>query len=146
MTAVVPNQVFVGLPFDRNPDFFVEVQKEIEKQIDPKLYTLAVFHPSKTLSELCQMCDAIKKSEFCIIDTTYNDLSMLFALGVAFGKDKRFVQLHNTQLNPSSGRPISDLRPWAIEYSNLAGLQTPLEDELSKRLDGLRNGKGQVHS
>jgi hypothetical protein len=146
ITAIVPNQIFVGLPFDKNPDFFVEVQKEIEKQIDTKTYTVAVFHPSKTLSELCQMCDAIKKSEFCIIDTTYNDLSMLFALGVAFGKDKRFIQLHNTQLNPSSGRPISDLRPWAIEYSNVAGLQSPLKDELSKRLDGSKNGTRQVSS
>lgn len=142
LTAIVANQIFVGLPFDKNPEFFTEVQKIIEKQFDLKKYHLAVFHPSKTLSELCQMCDVIKKSEFCIIDTTYNDLSMLFALGVAFGKDKQFIQLHNTQLNsnPSSGRPISDLRPWAIEYANLAELQVPLMTELSKRLEGLKDG------
>jgi hypothetical protein len=140
-TAIVPNQVFVGLPFDRNNDYFTEVQKEISSQIDPKKFNISVFHPSKTLSELCQMCDAIKKSQFCIIDTSYHDISMLFALGVAFGKDKQFIQLHNTQLsNPSCTRPISDLRPWAIEYSNLAELKDTLRTELSKRLEGLNDG------
>jgi hypothetical protein len=135
---IVDRQVFVGLPFDRNPDFFEEVLSAIRSCSSLRGYKIKPYHPSRTLSELCQMCDMVKKSEFCIIDTTYNDLSMLFALGVAFGKDKKFVQLHDTSLTPV--RPISDLRPWAIEYPNVSELSLPLQTELTKRLEGL-NGK-----
>src|SRR5208283_4884909 len=97
---VVSGQVFVGLPFDQNEEFFSEVLAEIESCKALSQHKIKEYRPSKTLAELCQMCDDIKKSEFCIVDTTYNDRSMLFALGVAFGKDKKFIQLHNSSLSP----------------------------------------------
>ena len=129
----LPNAIFVGLPFDRNPEFFGELEKQMQKIL--KQYKIKFYHPARTLSELCQMCKAIKASSFCVVDTTYNDTSMLFALGCAFGKDKSFVQLHDIGLFPQ--RPISDLRDWAIEYPNLSRLKNLLLDELPKRLRGL---------
>jgi hypothetical protein len=57
---------------------------------------------------------------------------MLFALGIAFGKDKKFIQLHDTDLSPE--RPISDLRQWAIEYKNIQELGRNLKEEWLKRL------------
>ena len=57
---------------------------------------------------------------------------MLFALGVAFGRDKKFIQLHNTSLGQD--RPISDLRLWAIEYKNTEQLKNELKKEIPKRL------------
>jgi len=90
------------------------------------------FNPARSLSELCQICQKIRGSSFCIVDTTYNDTSMLFALGVAFGKDRQFIQLHNSSFSPE--RPLSDLRNWAIEYSNLDELKSSLKEELLKRL------------
>jgi hypothetical protein len=133
VTKVVPNRIFVGLPFDKNPEFFKELEKRIKRMLEQ--YDIKVYHPSKTLAQLCQMCKAIKESSFCIVDTTYNNISMLFALGCAFGKDKKFMQLHNISLSPE--RPISDLRPWAVEYPNLSDLESLLRDELPKRLKEL---------
>lgn len=133
VAKVVPNRIFVGLPFDRNPEFFGELEKRIKTMIEQ--YDVKVHHPSKTLAQLCQICNAIKGSSFCIVDTTYNDISMLFALGCAFGKDKNFIQLHNISLSPE--RPISDLRPWAVEYPNLSNLESLLQDELPRRLQEL---------
>lgn len=133
---VVSGQVFISLPFDENEEFFGEVLKEIKACDGLTQYKIKEYRPSKTLAELCQMCDEIKKSEFCIIDTTYNDRSMLFALGVAFGKDKKFIQLHNNSLSPE--RPISDLKRWAIEYSNTDDLHAHLDVELKKRLEKIK--------
>ena len=132
-TKSIPNQVFVGLPFSRNNEFFTDVQSEISQYFNPKRFNLKFYHPSKSLSELCQMCDAIKKSEFCIVDTSYHDLSMVFALGVAFGKDKKFIQLHNTQLSSATyGRPMSDLRPWGNRVLKLAGIKERFKPKLPK--------------
>ena len=104
-----------------NHFFEQEVFKIIEDIIKPLSYSIEKFSPAKSLNELCQICKKVKEASFYIIDTTYNDLSMLFALGVAFGRDKKFIQLHNTSLGQD--RPISDLRLWAIEYKNTEQLK-----------------------
>jgi len=127
----VQPKIFVGLPYDKNPNFFDEIKNllgDIIKQ------NVVFFTPAQTLNELCQLCREIKECSFCIVDTTYNDITMLFALGVAFGKDKKFIQLHNTSL--SYERPISDLRSWAVEYRNIPELEETLRGELLKRLEG----------
>jgi hypothetical protein len=124
------SKVFVGLPHERNPDFFREVEKLLKDMIKTK--EPHFFKPARSLNELCQLCKEVRESSFCIVDTTYNDTSMLFSLGVAFGRDKKFIQLHNTSLD--FVRPISDIRPWAIEYGNIERLREKLEEELRKRL------------
>lgn len=125
-------KIFFGFP-DENKSFFEEAVFKIIKDITrPSSYSIEKFSPAKSLSELCQICKKVKEASFCIIDTTYNDLSTLFALGVAFGKDKKFIQLHNTSLGQD--RPISDLRSWAVEYKNTEQLKDELEKEISKRL------------
>lgn len=126
------SKIFVGVPHDKNPQFFKQVKDILNNLLKNKKVNF--FNPAQTLNKLCQLCKEIKESSFHIIDTSYNDYSMLFALGVTFGKDKRFIQLHNTGLSPE--RPISDLRPWAIEYANTSQLQQKLEEELKKRLEG----------
>jgi hypothetical protein len=125
-------KIFIGLPLNRN-DFFKEVAKLSEKLLNHK-YQIEMYTPAKSLSELCEMCKEIRSSSFCVIDTTYNDFPMLFGLGIAFGRDKKFIQIHNISLG--SERPISDLRQWAIEYTNLTELEDSLEKELFKRLGG----------
>jgi len=135
-----PDKIFVGLPLDRNPDFFDEVKNLLDSMLNK--YNVELLTPAKSQNELCQQCRAVRQSYFCVIDTTYNDISMLFALGVAFGKDKRFIQLHNISLSSESNeRPIADLKNWAIEYKNIFDLGKFLKDELSKRLEVFRNGK-----
>lgn len=125
-------KIFFGFP-DENKSFFEqEVFKIIEDIIKPLSYSIEKFSPAKSLNELCQICKKVKEASFYIIDTTYNDLSMLFALGVAFGRDKKFIQLHNTSLGQD--RPISDLRLWAIEYKNTEQLKNELKKEIPKRL------------
>lgn len=125
-------KIFFGFP-DENKSFFEEeVFKIIDDITRPSSYSIEKFSPAKSLSELCQICKKVKEASFCIIDTTYNDPSMLFALGVAFGKDKKFIQLHNTSLGQD--RPISDLRSWAVDYKNTEQLKNELEKEISKRL------------
>lgn len=125
-------KIFVGLPDNNNNNFFDEVYNVIKKITKSPTYVLNRHHPAKSLNELCQICNNVRESSFCIIDTTYNNISMLFALGVAFGRDKKIVQLHDTELDHN--RPISDLRPWAIEYRNLSELKKLLKAELPKRL------------
>jgi len=127
-------KIFIGMPFDKNQDFFKTTERLIRELLSQK-HQIVVHVPAKTLANLCQMCKAIRSSSFCIIDTTYNDISMMFGLGLAFGRDKKFIQLHNTSL--SSERPISDLRPWAIEYTNLAELKELLRNDLQIRLGDL---------
>ncbi len=126
-------KIFYGFPAENKSFFEEEVFKIIEDMTKPSSYSVEKFSPAKSLNELCQICKKVKEASFCVIDTTYNDFSMLFALGVAFGKDKKFIQLHNTSL--SEDRPISDLRPWAIEYKNTEQLKNELEKEIPKRLD-----------
>ena len=125
-----PNKIFIGLPYENDP-IFQEVENIIKNRLSN--YNLKFFQPAKSLNELCQLCKEIRESSFCIIDTTFQNLSMLFALGIAFGRDKKFIQLHNKEL--SSTRPISDLRAWAIEYHNIHELETLLDKELKKRVD-----------
>jgi len=128
-------KIFIGLPHNKNPDFFSQIEALLKDRLASYADTYeAAFHrPARSLSALCQLCQEVRASSFCIIDTTYNDISMLLGLGVAFGKDKKFLQLHNSSL--SSERPISDLRPWALEYRNTHELEKVLEEELSKRLE-----------
>lgn len=126
-----PNKIFIGLPYDKNRAFFEELEKLLKKILSK--YNAKFFKPARSLNELCQLCREIRKSSFCILDTTFDDITMLFALGVAFGKDKKFIQLHNTSLSPE--RPISDLRSWAVEYKNMLELEKTLKEELSKRLE-----------
>jgi len=95
-------------------------------------YKVKYFKPAKSISELCNICKEIKESYFCIIDTSSNNNSMIFALGIAFGNDKKFIQIHNT--GKFNERPISDLRNWAIEYTNCDVLEAKLKEELEKRL------------
>ena len=125
-------KVFVGLPYDRNPSFFEELEKLLKTLLIKYAhkYSLQFHKPAKSKSELCQICREIRGSSFCIIDTTYNDTTMLFSLGVAFGKDKKFTQIHNIGL--TADRPISDLRDWAIEYRNTQEVEKSLKEELSK--------------
>lgn len=127
---VVPNKIFIGLPYEKNRTFFKELEKLLKKILSK--YDTKFFKPAQSLSELCQLCREIRESSFCIVDTTFNDTSMLFALGIAFGKDKKFIQLHDTSL--SYERPISDLRSWAVEYRNISELGKSLKEELPKRL------------
>jgi len=131
-TLVDAKKLFVGLPEE---PFFDEVYKVIENVSKALKYTLIRHSPAKSKNQLCQICLNIKASSFCIIDTTHNDISMLFALGVAFGKDKKYIQLHNIELGNS--RPISDLRSWACEYKNLTELSDFLSNELPKRIGEL---------
>lgn len=126
-------KVFICLP--EREKIFDEVYKVIEKLLESYNYILDRHHPAKSLSELCQICRGVKDALFCIIDTTYNDLSMLFAVGVAFGKDKSFILLHDTELD--TNRSISDLKKWAIEYKNIQELTELLNKELPKRLNKL---------
>lgn len=126
-----PNKIFIGLPYDKNRAFFEELEKLLKKILSK--YNAKFFKPARSLNELCQLCREIRKSSFCILDTTSDDITMLFALGVAFGKDKKFIQLHNTSLSPE--RSISDLRSWAVEYKNISELEKTLKEELSKRLE-----------
>lgn len=123
-------RIFVGLP---SGEIFNEVYSTIEEITKPLDYIIDRHLPAKSLDETCQICIKVKESSICIIDTTYNDFSMLFALGIAFGKDKKFIQLHNIGLD--NDRPISDLRKWAIEYRNIEKLKTHLVEELPKRLE-----------
>lgn len=129
-----PKNIFIALPYNKNKEFFSEVEKLLKATL-PNKFTPNFFSPAETLNELCQLCQEIRKSSFCIIDTSYNDFTMLFALGLAFGKDKPFIQLHNTSFITKE-RPISDLRGWAIEYRNLEQLQGQLKEEIPKRLGG----------
>lgn len=125
--------IFVGLPFDQNQNFFSEVENVIRECVNSKVITKVIFFkPADSINKLCQICRMIKESEFCIIDTTYNDFSMLFALGVAFGRDKKFIQLHNSELGDEN--PISDMRSWTISYSSTEDLKNKLSDEFSKRV------------
>ncbi|MHC3129558.1 MAG: hypothetical protein IBV52_05720 [Candidatus Bathyarchaeota archaeon] len=127
------SKIFIALPFNRNEPFFGQVKEALEEVLRKhykKERDLKFYKPATTRSELCQLCEEICTSSLCIIDTTYNDLSMLFALGIAFGKDKRFIQLHYTSATPE--RPISDLRNWAIEYRNIQELTKLFEEEISK--------------
>lgn len=125
-----PRKIFIGLPYSQEPHFFKEVENIIKKLL--KDYNLNFFKPAKSKGELCQMCKEIRESSFCIIDTTSNDISLIFALGIAFGKDKKFIQLQNTSLFPN--RVMSDLRPWAIEYQNTNILEKKLKEEINKRV------------
>jgi hypothetical protein len=125
------SKVFVGLPYEKNLNFFMEVEKLLKDMVKTK--KPCFFKPARTLNELCQLCKEVRESSFCIVDTTYDEPSMLFSLGVAFGRDKKFIQLHNISLNYA--RPISDLRPWAIEYGNIERLSEKLKEELQKRLE-----------
>ncbi len=122
-------RIFVGLP---DGEIFNEVYSTIENITNPD-FTLYKYTLAKSLDETCQICVNVKQSSICIIDTTHNDFSMLFALGIAFGKDKKFIQLHNIGLD--NDRPISDLRKWAIEYKNIEMLKKSLAKELPKRLE-----------
>lgn len=124
----VQTKIFVGLPYDKNPEFFEEVKKLLKEILGRNE---KFFKSAQSLNELCQLCREIRESSFCIVDTTFNDITMLFALGVAFGKDKKFIQLHDTGLHHE--RPISDLRPWAIEYRNIKGLENIFKEEWLKR-------------
>lgn len=129
-----PKKILIGLPYDKNPEFFGEVEnllKDILENMSDE-YDVEAFKPAQSLSELCQICQKVRESSFCIVDTTSNDTSMLFALGVAFGKDRKFIQLHDSSFSPE--RPISDLRSWAIEYRNLNELNKSIVEELPKRL------------
>jgi hypothetical protein len=127
---VHPQQVLtVALPSNSYEPFFEELAKLLRELL--KDHKIEFLKPAKSLSELCQICRGIKKSSFCIIDTTCNDISTLFALGVAFGKDKKFLQLHNISLCVK--RPLTDLRPWAIEYKNINELKSKLHEELQER-------------
>jgi hypothetical protein len=130
---VKPSKIFIGLPHDKNQAFFEEVEKLLKGLLSK--YSASFFKPARSLNELCQLCREIRESSFCILDTTFNDITMLFALGVAFGKGKKFIQLQNTSLFPE--RPISDLRSWAVEYGNISELKEALKEELPKRLEGL---------
>lgn len=130
-----PMKILIGLPYDKNPEFFGEVENLLKNIILENMsgkYNVEAFNPAQSLSELCQICQKVRESSFCIVDTTDNDTSMLFALGVAFGKDRKFIQLHNSSF--SRERPISDLRNWAIEYGNLEDLKKSIVEELPKRL------------
>jgi len=129
-----PKKILIGLPYDKNPEFRGEVENRLKDILKNRFgkYNVEAFNPAQSLSELCQICQKVRGSSFCIVDTTGNDPSMLFALGVAFGKDKEFIQLHNSSF--STERPISDLRSWAIEYRNLDELTESLVGELPKRL------------
>lgn len=117
---------------EKGHEYFDEVYEIIEKIVTREDCVLTRRSPAKSLADLCQLCLSIKSASFCIVDTTYNDFTSLFALGVSFSKDKKFIQLHNTAL--SSSRPISDLRSWAIEYKNINDLRTKLIRELPSRL------------
>ncbi len=119
-------KILIALPYENNEPFFNEVKKIIKESLNN--YKTQFFKKAETLSDLCQLCQKIKESSFIIVDTSYNNLTMLFALGIAFGKDKQFIQLHNIDL--SEERPISDIRPWAIEYRNLEELKRRLDKEL----------------
>jgi hypothetical protein len=127
---VEPNKIFIGLPYNKKQGFFEGVEKLLKSMLDE--YDLEFFKPAKSLNELCQLCRKIRQSSFCIVDTTFNDITMLFVLGVTFGKGKKFIQLHDTSL--SHDRPISDLRQWAIEYKNISELEKTLKEELKKWL------------
>ena len=124
-------KILIVLPYENNEPFFNEVKKVLNKSLNN--YKTLFFKKAETLSDLCQICQKINESSFIIVDTSYNNLTMLFALGIAFGKDKQFIQLHNIDL--SEERPISDMRPWAIEYRNLEELKQHLEKELKFFLD-----------
>jgi len=130
-TAHKPNQIVIGLPYRVDPSFFGQVQTTIESIPMPNM-NWKPLSVAKTLGEICQICVNIRESGFCIIDTTSNDPSMLLALGIAFGRDKKFIQLHDKSLTPE--RPISDLRQWAIEYANTVDLKDQLEKELRRRM------------
>lgn len=127
-------EIFVALP-KTNKEFFDEVYEVIKRNVKPLGYSLKRHSPATSLHELCQICNNVRNSFICIIDTTYDDLSMLFALGVAFGKDKKFIQLHDVDL--STNRSISDLRPWSIEYRNIKELEERLKDEIDKRFKAI---------
>jgi len=124
----IQDKTLVCLPYNLNEEFFIEVENLLSKMLGKKI---TFFKPAKSISELCQLCREIRASKFCIVDTTNNDISMLFALGIAFGRDKGFIQLHNIELSPT--RPISDLRSWAIEYKNIIELKSLVKTELEKR-------------
>jgi len=126
------NIVLLGLPYDQDKEFFNEVEQFLRKMLS-KHYTVELLEPAQSINEQCQVCVEIRKSSFCIIDTTSNDTMMLLALGIAFGTDREFIQLHNVSLSPQ--RPISDLRSWAMEYHSLTELSTVLKEELPKRLE-----------
>jgi hypothetical protein len=123
--------VLVCLP-DSDP-FFNEVFPIIEKEVRGQGYSCKLNKPAKSVSELCQLCRGIREASFIIADTTSNNLSTIFALGVSFGRDKKFIQLHNKELSPE--RPISDLKQWSIEYRNLRDLENELEKEVPSRLN-----------
>jgi hypothetical protein len=133
-SIVARSNIFICLP-EINKDFFDEAYRIIKTTLKFYGYQLNRYNPAKGLSKLCQICNGVRTSSFCLIDTSYNDVAMLFALGVAFGRDKQFIQLHNTELG--SNRPISDLKRWAIEYKNLQEFENLLKDEVSKRLKDL---------
>lgn len=132
--VTVEPTILIGLPYERNRAFFKGLKGSLTRILAgyKDTFNLQFYEPADSLGELCQLCRAIKGSSFCIFDTTYNDITMLFALGVAFGKDRKFVQLHNIGL--SLVRPISDLRDWAIEYMNIQEIEESLPEELAKRI------------
>lgn len=123
-------EMFVAFP-EKNKEFFDQVYSVIKKVTKPYKYKINRHSPAKSLNQLCLICNNVRNSSICIIDTTYNDLSMLFALGVAFGKDKKFIQLHDTEL--AKVRPISDISSWTIEYKNIEELENRLKEEFNRR-------------
>jgi len=125
------NDILISCP-KKGHEYFDDVFGIIENIVKREGYVLTRHNPAESLADLCQLCRSIKAASFCIVDTTYNDFTSLFALGISFSKDKKFIQLHNTAL--SSGRPISDLRSWAIEYKNINDLEIKLSKELPSRL------------
>jgi len=127
-------KVFVGLPLNKNQSFFEECKKIIKDLIGENELKVSFFKQASSLNELCLLCKETKESKYCIIDTSYNDLSMLFALGLAFGMDKEFIHLYNKSLSGESLKgPLSDMKAWTIQYRNTEELNNKLKEEIKKR-------------
>lgn len=127
------NKVLVVLPVSRNRAFFEECKNSIKKIINNYGREVVLVEKLSSLNELCQICQKIRQYSFCIIDTSYNDYSTVFSLGLAFGMDREFIHLFNESLSEPSSLPLSDLRSWTIAYKNLEELEEKLNEEIQRR-------------
>jgi len=127
------NRVLVVLPVNRNKSFFDECKNSIKKIINNYGSEVVFVEATSSLNEICQICQKIKQCSFCIIDTSYNDYSTVFSLGLAFGMDKKFIHLFNESLSGPSSLPLSDLRNWTITYHSLGELEERLKEEIQRR-------------
>lgn len=127
------DKVLVFLPMKKNETFFNECKNSIKKIINKYGREAIFIEPVSSRNEICQVCQQIKQNLFCIIDTSYNDYSTIFSLGLTFGMDREFIHLFNKSLSGPSSLPLSDLKNWTIEYKNIEELEKRLGEEIQKR-------------